>query len=355
MTAESKCVILVIGQTGAGKSEFGNGYLKDNTAFKADDSPDAVTFLTSAKERMIDGNKRICIDTQGLDDTQGVDAAHVQQMIRFLREWQKGVNAIAIIINGQAPRFNAGTQKIIKVIHNFFNNPHFWNHVCLIFTKNYKDHPINRRQVEDEYQRKVKEVVSECIGEGGFKQLFPVFLVDSKDINETSTKNELAAFHAWAVGLPSLPTQNVIAPDVNFMRIEEEKRYDILVSENIVQINDVSRCKTLVYENQRREKKTSYNGIITYSDWERVGESKIVSQYEKTEIEYNRRVLVNETKNPIYRTEHGDRRYGLFGPRSTYQVFDHNDIYRTYQDKKRRKVTNFDGSENYGEWEVTNT
>jgi hypothetical protein len=356
MAVESKCTILTIGKTGVGKSEFGNAYLRDDKAFKTDDSINAVTFKTSAQERIIDGIKRICIDTQGLEDSQGKDAILVQQMVQFLREWQKGVNAIAIIINGQEPYFDRGTQKLIKIVHNFFKNPQFWNHVCLIFTKSYKDHPVNRKRVENEYRKKVEDLISECIGKGGCKPLLPVFLVDSKDINETSTKNELAAFHAWAVGLSPLQTQNLIAPDVNFMKIEEEKRYDILVSEDISKIDDVTRCKTFVYENQRREKKTSYEGIITYSDWERFGESRTVKQYEKTETECIKKSLLNETKNAVYRTEkYGGRRYGLFGPKRKHDVFDHYDIYRTYEYKQRKVITNFDGSVNYGEWTVTNT
>jgi hypothetical protein len=53
---------------------------------------------------------RRAIDTQGLHDTQGVDAAHVQQMVTFLKGWVHGINAFALVINGEYDRFDAGKQ-----------------------------------------------------------------------------------------------------------------------------------------------------------------------------------------------------------------------------------------------------
>jgi GTPase SAR1 family protein len=287
------CTILVIGQTGAGKSEFGNAYLKDCDAFEASDSADAVTIETHAKERIIDGAVRCCIDTQGLDDTQGVDAAHIQQMVEFMRSWQKGVNAVAIVINGQAPRLDAGTQRLIKIINNFFNNQEFWNHVCLIFTKSYEVNPVNRNRVEQEYRKKVQDIVVECNNaeQVVVRPQLPVFIVDSKRFDDfITTKNELAAFHGFACGLPPLSTQYVATPDVKFMKIETE-----------------------------------------------------------TET----RVLVNEKKDAVYRREkYGSRRYGIAGPRKTRDVFDHYNVRRQYIDRTRKKYVHFDGRCTYDDWET---
>jgi hypothetical protein len=76
----------------------------------------------------------MAIDSQGLDDSQGVDAANVQQMVGFLKAWQHGVNAFALVINGQSTRFDQGTQKLVKILDSFFNDSTFWNHVCIVFT-----------------------------------------------------------------------------------------------------------------------------------------------------------------------------------------------------------------------------
>jgi predicted GTPase len=154
--------LAVIGQTGAGKSQFLNGYLQQQS-FQACANPNAVTLVTSSKENLIDGCLRRGIDTQGLDDTQGVDAAHIQQMVTFLKDWRHGVNAFALVINGQADRFDAGTQKLIKLINTFFNDPTFWDHVCIVFTKCYAGcEDINKPLKQQEYRRLILNLIREC-------------------------------------------------------------------------------------------------------------------------------------------------------------------------------------------------
>jgi hypothetical protein len=58
-------------------------------------------------------------------------------MVSYLKTGNKGVNVIALVLNGQSPRFDAGTQKLIKIMNRFFNNADFWNHVCIVFTKSF--------------------------------------------------------------------------------------------------------------------------------------------------------------------------------------------------------------------------
>jgi hypothetical protein len=349
-------VVIVIGQTGAGKSEFGNAYLQNSNSFFASDGPDAATIETHAKCETIDGVTRYFIDTQGLDDTQGVDNAHVQQMVSFLKAWEKGVNAIAIVINGQHPRFDAGTQKLIKIIHVFFNNPKFWNNVCIVFTKNYRDEPLNREVFNNEYRTRVQNLIVECVGNGATAPQLPTFFVNSKRFaDEQETRDELVAFHAFAYASPVLSTQHVVAPDVRFMRSEEETRINQLVGEKIERQTENIRCKTLSYEDQRREKKTAYDGkTVTYSEWVPTRRWDEV-QYEMTEMEKQYGVKVSELKTEIFRTEkHGGRKYVLFGPRNSHQVHDHWDVNTGLIDRQRQKVTNFDGTVNYGDWEVIN-
>jgi hypothetical protein len=349
------CTLLVIGQTGAGKSELGNAYLQSR-AFTTDDGPSSVTFLTNAKQNKVAGAIRYCIDTQGLNDTEGVDTEHVQQMVQFMREWTKGANAIALVINGQAPRLDGATQKLIKIIHTFFNNPQFWNHVCLVFTKNYRNHQVNKNKFRTEYINKVQDIVIECIGNGAQRPQIPVFFVDSTEYNnDPETKSELIALHAFAIGLPPLPTQHVVPPDIRFMKIIPETRKKELINTRIVPYENNGRRKILTFEDQKREKRIDYDGMVTYSDW--VGTRKWkVNEYEKRETEEELRVLVKEnTTEAFTNKKYGKRRYGIAGPRRSCQVHDYWNVTKTYQDRKRTKITNFDNSVNYGDWEILRT
>jgi GTPase SAR1 family protein len=269
MNNNKEYVLLVVGQTGVGKSELGNAYLQQSSAFKVGDGPSSVTFLTSAEQNTVAGVIRYCIDTQGLNDTEGIDTQHVQQMVEFMRKWTKGVNAVALVINGQAPRLDAGTQRLIKIMHTFFNNTQFWDHVCLVFTKNYHDHQVNKDRFRTEYRNKVQDIIVECIGNETQRPHIPAFFVDSTEYNnDQDTKNELTALHTFVIGLPPLPTQHVVVPDIRFMRIEQEVHNNQLVNTQIVPYENGGRKKILTYEDQKREKRTEYDGVtITYSDW----------------------------------------------------------------------------------------
>jgi predicted GTPase len=268
MALPTRLTLAVIGQTGAGKSELLNAYLQ-NRAFVTSDEPDSCTGETSASENRVLGVLRTGIDTQGIDDTQGVDAAHVQQMVAFLKDWDHGVNAFAIIINAHADRFDQGTQKLIKLVHQFFNNPRFWDQVCIVFTKCYSSVRINKDVKKRRYREEVLKLVHECQGEAATQPQLPVFFVDSPAwATDNDTKDELTALLAFICRMDPLPTHNVIAPDVRYQRIEPEAQMNILVKTEITGDANVGQERIQTYEDQAREKRTAYDGkTVTYSDW----------------------------------------------------------------------------------------
>lgn len=282
----NRVTVVAFGQTGAGKSEFLNAYLRRASAFETDSTPDSVTFRTSSQESFVDGVTRIGIDTQGIDDTNGIDSAHVQQMVEFLRAYQHGVNTFALVINGQADRFDAGTKKMVKILHNFFNNSDFWNHVAIVFTKCYAAVPMNHQNKEIQYRARVQEIIVECAGADAHP-LLPVFFVDSLGTNDIDTQNNFAAFHAFAFGLTQLSTQNVAVPNTTFSRVdlENETIETSRRTEPIIERRKTSRREFMgvigrrikhdvhvgdkvfiTFQERQREKRTHYDGTISYGN-----------------------------------------------------------------------------------------
>jgi hypothetical protein len=341
--------LAVIGQTGAGKSQFLNGYLQ-KASFKACADPHAVTLVTSSSENKVNGCLRRGIDTQGLDDTQGVDAAHVQQMVTFLKGWVHGVNAFALVINGQHDRFDAGTQKLVKLIHTFFNDATFWNHVCIIFTKCYAGcEEIDKPVKQQKYRRLLLNLVRECQGE----QIrnpppLPVFFVDSKKYDtDQETREQYALLHGFVCGLPALRTTKIVVPNVTYLKVEKQTRRHILAK---VEIQGNTRIQT--YEDQERDKRTGYDGhTITFSEWKAIRTwQNRQSRSSRTETETN---CVSEHREPIFRTEkYGSRRYGFCGPRSTRQVKCGETVTRNMEERSRNIYRDFDGNISYGDWKV---
>ena len=66
--------------------------------FEANSKPQSCTYKTSAQSRTINGIRRNYIDTQGLEAHDGLDAEYIQQMVSFLKEWKKGINAFFLVI-----------------------------------------------------------------------------------------------------------------------------------------------------------------------------------------------------------------------------------------------------------------
>jgi predicted GTPase len=233
--------LLLIGETGAGKSQLGNAYLRSNV-FTVDDDLDSETFITSSNEKEIDGVIRCVIDTQGLDDTQRVDEKHIQQMVSFMRKWNKGVNAVGLIINGQQPHLSVGTQKLVQIVDSFFNNPEFWNHFCLIFTRSYKEYPVNEQALTTKYREKIQQIIVKSITPGSRPQI-PVFFVDSKkfdDSDDIKTKNNLAALHAFVIESDPLSTQNVVIPFI-CKTIKTETKDKVKIKEEIRECGENKR------------------------------------------------------------------------------------------------------------------
>lgn len=151
--------VIGIGETGMGKSTFLNAYLQKNS-FKASASPDSCTKITSMDSNVINNQTRKAIDTPGIKDTDNTDQENVRQLVEFLINYTDGINVVAIVLNGQVDRYTRDTEKFIKIAHQMFNHPDFWEHLCIVFTKWYSGmNEEQKRTKQEEYKKRVIESI----------------------------------------------------------------------------------------------------------------------------------------------------------------------------------------------------
>lgn len=127
--------IIVLGETGNGKSQFCNVVLQKKV-FTVSDDTRSETKETKGSFSQNDAKKIFLIDTPGLQDSEGIDKEHLKQLISYVKE-QTHLQAVLIIYNFHQPRFPLNIKTMIKLLCNAFPQTDFWKHLGLVFTRFY--------------------------------------------------------------------------------------------------------------------------------------------------------------------------------------------------------------------------
>ena len=254
--------IILIGETGSGKSSFGNFALGIEDAFKVSDDPTSCTTETIRKISRLDHEIGI-VDTPGLQDSQGRDKIHYEQMLKIITE-MKDLNFILLVFNYTSPRFTPSIQFMIKFLCNVFPK-NFAHHVGIVFT--HYDHEyqlrINKKKKKDpreerkEFIREIMELISQTTNE----ELFlgpPVFYLDSY-VEDENSKKELNRLIAFSKNLK--PIEDIRQCKLKYKKEEEEfdtRTYDRVQGDYIFTYT----------ERLKRIKRTDYNDKVSYTEWE---------------------------------------------------------------------------------------
>ena len=344
--------VIGIGETGMGKSTFLNAYLQKNS-FQASDSPDSCTKKTLADSNIINNQIRKGIDTPGVKDTDNTDQENVRQLVEFLLHYKEGINVVAIVLNGQVDRYTKDTEKFIKIAHQMFNHPDFWEHVCIIFTKWYSGMSDGQKQMKKEqYKKRIIESIRKYT-EANIEIDLPMFFVDSLNYKtDKKTRTELERFNQFVISKNAMKTTQAEVPNVFYEKVIREKRDNYRYKENLISEEGMKR--TEYFANQIRDKLVDYDGNISYTDWKNDKQWEIVKN-KIIEVE-PATIIVKTTTEPIYGTKNVRKRFlGVCYSNEYYKVVVGQKTINTYEDRKRNKITDFDGNISYGDWETIKT
>ena len=344
--------VIGIGETGMGKSTFLNAYLQKES-FKGSDSPDSCTKTTSFDSNIINNQTRKAIDTPGIKDTDNADQENVKQLVEFLINYQDGVNVVAIVLNGQVDRFTKDTEKFIKITHQMFNHPDFWEHLCIIFTKWYSGMNAEQKRVKlEKYKKRLIKSIKDYIDKDINVEI-PIFFVDSPNKNDKNTKEELKRFNNFVTSKTAMKTTQAEVPNVFYEKVILETRDNYRYKENDISADKMKR--TEYFANQSRNRLVDYDGNISYSDWKNDKSWEII-KYKKIEDDFQYGELIKTEKIPIYEKRNHKKRFlGVCISNKWYDVHVGDKTIYTYQDKKRDKITDFDGNISYGNWKTIKT
>ena len=184
--------IVVIGPTGAGKSQFCNFIMRDtkNETFKVNQSLDQCTKDPNSKLFERNKTKYEIIDTAGDSDAANNSEKNLEKLISFLKE-KETIDQIILILNFNQ-RLSRSSRDYLKLLGKIFTPWEFYSHLCVIFTKS----PV-RPNKEEEKKRKIYiEEINQILKET-FQVLkdlrtpeIKVFFIDTK-FDEDEQKYEM--------------------------------------------------------------------------------------------------------------------------------------------------------------------
>ena len=137
--------ILVVGPTGAGKSQFCNFVLQDltNKTFQVSDSMESCTKEPCSKiSKRLETNLEL-IDTAGSSDSSNNDLINFQNLAKYLKE-KKEIDYIILVLKF-GERLTNETKEYFKSLSKLFTPNEFYFHLCVVFTK-YPIHPTKKEE-----------------------------------------------------------------------------------------------------------------------------------------------------------------------------------------------------------------
>ena len=171
--------LIVIGPTGAGKSQFCNFVQRDTTNSKNKVSDSLNSCTQDPKSNIFERKKTKYefIDTAGNSDSSDNDETNLKKLIEFLRE-KKQIDYITLLLKF-GERLTKETRDYLNLLGKIFTPWEFYSHLCVFFTKS----PIKPKKKEKATQDKLIEEINTIL----------------KEIFEVKPDNKLPDIHVYFI------------------------------------------------------------------------------------------------------------------------------------------------------------
>ena len=129
--------LVLLGSTGAGKSETANTLAGKPNLFKSSGGLESFTKETCVKLAHWFGERSQAeieiIDTPGLGDSNGDDKKNISDMVDELKDNVRYVNTFVLVLNAHSPKIDSHMKKMLKLFTAIFSEM-MWKNTIVVFT-----------------------------------------------------------------------------------------------------------------------------------------------------------------------------------------------------------------------------
>ena len=273
--------VIILGETGVGKSNCGNFLIKNQQQFKISSSTNSETQQINYGE----SNEIIVIDSPGTNDTslddEEIEEKHLIEIVKAFKE-AKYLNTILILLNYQQPRLSRNLKIMIKLFCSVFKISFFIKHLGIVFTRCFDEdgrpNEEELKQKRNEWDKELKQIIkSTLINEELTDDKIQYFFVNlnPKKKLDKGTEEEMKRLKLWIISNDFMNTD--IVEESKHPGYKEEEEEDEKEEKNI----EGEYLITKIIK-KKRKKLIYIDGTVKYDgDWQIVSTETRSEQIER--------------------------------------------------------------------------